>query len=204
MENKIGTYNPTDLIIEETPDQHPRQEKICLRIDLGEGTLDVETVSKLQGNSFYVYYGHARQFNLPDGVDASALHNWVDEKILPLAEELQSIYESHWDGSNHVAIFLDEDRAEEIINEITDLCTEDNVPCLSGHAGLWDVEEWLLPVKSDLTNEVKGMSDIDLRNKAFDLSMEAKAEGVVFDGSVRDYLKRLQEEAKAQDDEEAT
>lgn len=201
MKNKISNLESTDLIVEEAPDQHPRQQKIYLRIDLGEGTIDVETCSQLQGESFYTYYGHARQFNLPNGVDASALHDWVDEKILPLAEELQGLYKSHWDGNNHVAIFLDEDRAEELINEISDLCINDPA-CLSGHAGFWDVEEWFSPVKSDLTNEVKDMTEEDIQAKVWDLITEAKADGVIFDGSVRDYLIRLQEEAKAQEDED--
>jgi hypothetical protein len=201
MDNQIDfDVNPTDLIVPETSGTFPRQEPIYLILDLGEGAIQVETRSANLGNDFYTYYGHKRLFRLPDATDASALRVWVDEKILNMADELQDLYESHWDGNNHVAIFLNEDRADELITEISDLCTDD-VPCISGHAGLWDVEEWLCPVKSDLTNEVKDMSDDDIEDKAWDLTTEAESDGVVLDGSVRDYLLRLRNEAKAQDEE---
>jgi len=205
--NSIPAYATAAALVEANyPGQFPRQMPIELILDWEAREIRVETRnSDIQGTTYYRWHGRESAFSLPSSVDASALREWVQGEIIPMAQSLFDAYSCEWDGSNHVGRFLDEDGDEkDTFDEMAAIsqALEDDAPTTE-NGGLYDPGDWFGPAHGQIKAELSALdSEEAVEAYAAEQISVAESECVVFDGDAEEYLMDLWREARAEADEE--
>ncbi|MBU1248823.1 MAG: hypothetical protein KKB70_08995 [Proteobacteria bacterium] len=202
MQNIIPEYDRPHALIETNyPGQFPEQMPIYLVLDWGKGEISVESKNyDICGTTFYEWHGHMSTYKLPFIVDATRLHDFVDEHILPIANRLHDAYESEWDGGNNVARFtgLEEGEALDLGMDLDQICTC-KAPTYDG-GGLWNVGDWLHDYAHETINA--DTSDNQLETMAEECKKEAESEYIVLVGDVLDYLTEVRDEMRSEAEED--
>lgn len=182
------------------PGQHPRQMPLYLAIDWRSG--EVEVIAReytLTGTPMYEYHGHVITSRLPDDVDASRLHGYVTDEIIPAMQPWADAYQSDWNGSNHVATFdgvFDKADPYALQGTLDQLC--EDAPTFD-EGGIVDVGEWLHDWAWSTVQARH--SDEEVTVMAEDVEKEEREKGFVFDGDVEKYLREIRDEKRAEEDD---
>ena len=182
---------------------YPRQMPIHLYIDPEDRTVYVDTNDfKQTGTPSDIWHNRLFYFNLPYNVDAAELKEWIetDQELIERIDNLIESYECHWNGNNHVG------RYDEDIERELEFYIENNAPTIEfgglstpgdlfGNVMTWAKDgtsvtvDSYAPITADTTDD-------ELSAIAAEIKDEAESEGIVFDGSVIDFLKTLREECE--------
>jgi len=177
MQNTISEdYNATDLI-EENPYNNGQQAPIYLVIDWEAGTVDAE-VHYGDGVPESIWNGRATRIKLPNSIDASLLHDDVED-LMNKINEIATGYETVWNGSNWIGSFTGDARAD--LDELERKIEQDGHSLFSGmeSGGLWDVVDWIQDNPDEITSET---TDDELRDIADSYIDDARSSGVVISG----------------------
>lgn len=147
------------------------------------------------------YHGHVLVFAIPPLREGPA--NELLNRIEPLAERVCDGYESAWDGQNEVGEY--DDDAQDAIAEIVRLCEragddpEDQIVVWDAEAyleslGGWRAQAEELGIRADSTDE-------DLRAVAEGVEEEARENDVDELEGLLDYLEKLREYAREEEEE---
>ena len=174
------------------PDAHGQPRQIALVIDWEHKTITVETrAPNLDGMPETRWRGLEDAYPLPPLTDATQLHEWVAEEVLPRAAPLADAYETVWEDVERFGRFPGH---EDEKTEFDRWMAMHEPPTHTG--GLWRVAEWL----PDIADEVfPDSTDERLQRIALEIEHEAELDGVVFaegDGAVLDLLKRTRDEMR--------
>ena len=131
-------------------------------------------------------------YPLPPLVDATQLHDWVAEEVLPRAAPLADAYETVWEDVERFGRFPGhEDEKAEFDRW---MACDAEPPTHTG--GLWRVAEWL----PDAAEEVfPDSTDERLQRIALEIECDAEIDGIVFaegDGAVLALLKQIRDEMR--------
>lgn len=190
MENRVKRFErATDLIEKNYDGQSPRGMPIYLVVDWEEGFVDVETrCTQIDGTPMREYHGMVSRWEIPQYVDARYLHDYVETAIMPLLNEMEPKFSTHWDGHNWVATWADQDLPYDFGWGVESMLID--VPAHEG--GVCDARDWYRDfrpaVRADMTDEelqrlADGERDIALR----------ESDIVLFD-DLEQYLLVLREE----------
>ena len=199
--NIADEMNPRALIEPNYGNSYPRQMPIHLYIDPEDRTVYVDTNDFSQtGTPGDIWHNRRFYYNLPYNVDASELKEWIetDQELIGGIDKLIESYECHWNGNNYVG------RYDEDVEMKLGFYIENHAPTVEfgglstpgdwfGNAMAWSKDgssvkiDGCAPITADTTDE-------ELDALAQELMDAAESEGVVFDGSVIDFLRTLREE----------
>ncbi len=174
------------------PDARGQPRHILLVIDWEHATIAAETRDPSDnGVPETRWRGTEDAYLLPPLVDATELHQWVAEEVLPRAAPLAEAYETVWEDVDKYGWFPGHEAEKQ---EFDLWMAMHEPPTHTG--GLWRVAEWL----PDAADEVFPNSpDERLQRIALEIEHEAEVAGVVFaegDGAVLALLKRIREELR--------
>ncbi len=170
---------------------------ILLVIDWEERRITAETRDPTtEGTPGYRWHGRESAYPLPTLVDASALKEWVDENVAPLADALANAYERVWDGSNFKGRFPGHEDEKAGFDEW--MANNAEFPCHDG--GLCDIVDWLEGGTNLNDDELTAhTTDEQIARLAADIVDNAAQENVVIRGeeeSTREYLRELRQEMR--------
>ena len=174
------------------PDARGQPRHISLVIDWEQATITAETRDPSDnGIPETRWRGMEDVYSLPPLVDATKLHDWVAEEVLPRAAPLADAYKTVWEDVERFGRFPGH---EDEKTEFDRWMAMHEPPTHTG--GLWRVAEWL----PDIADEVfPDSSDERLQRIALEIEHEAEADGVVFaegDGAVLALLKQVRDEMR--------
>lgn len=183
--------SPIDLL--EADCQGEGAREILLVIDWEDRRITAETRDPTtEGTPEYRWHGRESAYLLPPMVDASRLKEWVDENVVPLADEIVQHYEKVWDGNNFKGRFPGHEDEKEGFDEWMDRA---DPPTHDG--GLWDIEDWLEGGQNLNAGELDAFtSDEQINRLAADIVDNAARENVVIRGEeerTREYLRELRQ-----------
>ena len=173
-------------------DARGQPRHILLVIDWEHATITAETRDPSDnGIPETRWRGMEDAYALPPLVDATKLHDWVAEEVLPRAAPLADAYETVWEDVERFGRFPGH---EDEKAEFDRWMAMHEPPTHTG--GLWRVAEWL----PDIADEVfPDSTDERLQRIALEIEHEAEADGVVFAegaGAVLALLKQVRDEMR--------
>ena len=175
------------------PDARGQPRHILLVIDWEHATITAETRDpNLDGMPERRWRGMEDAYPLPPLVDATQLHDWVAEEVLPRAAPLAEVYQTVWEDVERFGRFPGhEDEKAEFDRW---MACDAEPPTHTG--GLWRVAEWL----PDAADEVfPDSTDERLQRIALEIECDAEIDGIVFaegDGAVLALLKQIRDEMR--------
>ena len=183
-------YNTPAALLQ--PDARGQPRHILLVIDWEHATITAETRDpNLDGMPETRWRGMEDVYSLPPLVDATKLHEWVAEEVLPRAAPLADAYRTIWEDVEKFGRFPGH---EDEKVEFDRWMAMHEPPTHTG--GIWRVAEWLL----DIADEVfPDSTDERLQRIALEIEHEAEADGIVFaegDGAVLALLKQVRDEMR--------
>lgn len=172
------------------PDARGQPRHISLVIDWEHATITAETRNQDDnGLPEARWRGLEDAYSLPPLVDATELHDWVAEEVLPRVAPLADAYETVWEDVERFGRFPGYEREKQ---DFDHWMATHEPPTHTG--GLWRVAEWLL----DIADEVfPDSTDERLQRIALEIEHEAELDGIVFvegDGAVLALLKQVRDE----------
>ena len=172
------------------PDARGQPRHISLVIDWEHATITAETRDPSDnGVPETRWRGMEDAYPLPLLVDATELHQWVAEEVLPRAAPLADAYETVWEDVERFGRFPGH---EDEKAEFDRWMAMHEPPTHQG--GLWRVAEWL----PDIADEVfPDSTDERLQRIAQEIEHEAEIDGIVFvegAGAVLALLKQVRDE----------
>lgn len=183
-------YVAPAALLEATARGQPRT--ILLVINWQEQTIRAETKDPEDNTTPETRWrGLEDAYPLPPLTDATQLHEWVAEEVLPRAAPLADAYETVWEDVERFGRFPGYKREKQ---DFDHWMATHEPPTHEG--GLWPVAEWL----PDVADEVfPDSTDERLQRIALEIEHEAEVDGIVFaegDGAVLDLLKRTRDEMR--------
>lgn len=194
MENRIKQYEAaTDLIEPNFDGQTPRGKPIYLVVDWEEGFVDVGTrCIQIEGTPMREFHGLASRFEINYLVDARRLREWIGDNIMPMLNDLESRFDTRWDGHNWVAAWDESTGEQDIGFEWIELTLEQDVPTHEG--GLWSARDWYQDFKPGVRAD---MTDEELQRLAEDeRDIALRESDVVLDDDLEDYLRVIRDELR--------
>lgn len=175
IENRIRFTDPCDLI--DRPKFHSA-ELIC---NWEEKFISAGTRDTLEGVSISRWNDRETGYILSDQVDAVALRDWVDEKVIPHAQALFDAYRTDWKNDHIVGSFLGFEEEKKIFDFW--MLDPVSLPTLSGAgAGIWDAGDFVLDIPSELPEFPT--TDQITRSAEFIVSQARKNHNIVFYGGI--------------------
>ena len=113
-----------------------------------------------------------------NGNDLAAL---LEGEALPLLERVHAGHTVEWDGSNNVGLLTAD--AQDASDELERLLDATNDP--ENQTQIWDADEWLFPYSRDLGQH---WTDQPIDDVVEAIESNARADGVVINGSIKDAL----------------
>lgn len=212
-DNKLKFENLIDEDLKSThfveanyPNQFPEQMPIYLMIDLDESppAVYVDTYNfSLTGTPCDIWHKRRLSFELPPNVDASELHDWVNDFLADDINTLIEDIEIEWDGSNFVGNFGD--AALTIYDNWKSYYLNDHAPTHNG--GLYSPCEYLqdvtrYPDDGYPTATVAGFTitkdttDDEISKFAETLTSDAIYDDIVFTGTIEGFLTDLRDDCE--------
>jgi hypothetical protein len=184
-------YDRPAALLEADARGQPRT--ILLIIDWEHKTISVETRDpSLDGMPETRWRGMEDAYPLPPLVDATQLHEWVAEEVLPRAAPLADAYRTVWEDVEQYGRFPGHEEEKHEFDRW--MACDAEPPTHAG--GLWRVAEWL----PDIADEVfPDSTDERLQWIALKIEYEAEIDGIVFaegDGAVLALLKQIRDEMR--------
>jgi len=142
------------------------------------------------GVSSRVWHGQERNYLIPEGTDIDALASYLEGEGAELIAQVAAGHTVEWNGSNHVGRLTDE--ASQADDDLQDGL--ENLMYSSNEGGWIDLEDWLFWTEAELRDEVRGMTDDQIKAKAAELKKSAESDGYLLDGDIETCLRDLRDE----------
>jgi len=112
-------------------------------------TISASTRDTLDGVPLSRWHRREDGYILTDPVDAVALHDWIEEKVIPFAQPLFDAYRTEWKNDHIIGSFPGFEEEKRLFD--SRMIDQESLPMLSGAgAGIWDAEDFLLDIPSEL------------------------------------------------------
>jgi len=165
-----------------------QQAPIHLQVDFREGTIDIlHRDTEFFGTSMEVWRGDQRLFRLPDNVDATRLHEFVEQRIEPLLRQLAAAFSPEEEMKFPAPPGSLEQRPGEwsggILLQTQRLC--DQAPVAD--VALLEASQWVEQAGLEAVDHMS--TDLDLQHLAEELEEMARTEHVVLEGDIFGCLK---------------
>ncbi len=195
MQNLVPDYpSPTELIQLNPPGQQPRQVPIYLCCDWGRGQVVLEVANtSFADTPAYEWQGHRTCWNLPENIDATAIRQWVQDYVVPLADKVQGGYRLREQQGESVAFLTSKAKRHlEMLDQLLDWDSyKVSIPLLQqGGVVTPELRFW------DEAKERVGpsMTDAELEHLAQEWTRELLEAGYVLDGEVLVLLQAVRRE----------
>lgn len=195
MQNLVpDSPSPTDLIRLNPPGQQPRQVPICLCCDWGRGQVVLEVANtSFADTPAYEWQGHRTCWNLPENIDATAIRQWVQDYVMPLADKVQGGYRVREQQGESVAFLTSKARRHlEMLDQLLDWDSyKVSIPLLQ-QGGVVNPELRFWDQAGERVSP--SMTDAELETLARDWTSELLDAGYVLDGEVLALLRAVRRE----------
>ena len=158
MQNLIDYNRKSELIEENYSGQHPEQMPIYLVINWADNVVYCETRCKnIDGCPMVEWLNIGMRFNLPDNVDASELHDYIEDNVMPQISKAAGCFDTYYNGNNQIGNFEGYESLyvgycewsnsyDVVYADIESLL--DDVP-VNDYGGLWSFDEYFELEKPD-------------------------------------------------------
>ena len=202
--------SPISFIEPNYPGQYPEQMNIELNLDMQDTppTLYVETANRrLNGTPEAMWHNRILSWDLPYNVDASFMHDFVENELVEALDTIIENYSIEWNGNNNVG------RCDGDIDELIEglqWIIDKNCPRLD-YGGLYSPADYYgevttMPDEDSPTATVcdftitADSSDEELAKIADELEDDVETEGYyVLDRKILSYLEDLRDECRSYD-----